>query len=237
MVQTASAAVNRIFILSPARSSGERADLIYNPGARFDLARRLHRGEAISIGEIFTFLSGLYFRGKVAYAKTFARASRGMNGALVITSNRGLLHVDQPLTLEDLRGFSTSEIDLKNPEYTEPLQRTAKTLARKIGRDAEVVLLGSISTKKYVQPLLNVFGDRLKFPLEFVGRGDMSRGSLLLRAALAKKELTYASLTGAPLRGKRPPRLEPRRWNTSELKVWFEGCVKAVDSASNRDVA
>jgi len=221
--------MNRIFILSPARTSGERADLIYNPGARFDLARRLHRGEALPIRDIFSFLSGLYFRGKVAYAKTFASPPARLAGTLVITSNQGLVDVDQTVTLDELRAFSQSEIDLKNPEYVEPLQRAAKRIARKVGRDAEVVLLGSISTKKYVDPLLKVFGERLRFPLEFVGRGDMSRGSLLLRHALAKTELTYAPLGGATLRGKRPPRLEPRRWNSQELRVWFDSCVKAVN--------
>jgi hypothetical protein len=223
--------VNRIFILSPARTSGERADLIYNPGARFDLARRLHRGEALPLREIMAFLSGLYFRGKVAYAKTFGTPLNGMAGALVITSNAGLLDVDQPLTLAELRAFSTSEIDLKNSAYVAPLVRDAKRLARKLGPEAEVVLLGSISTKKYVEPLAKIFGQRLKFPVEFVGRGDMSRGSLLLRSAVAKTELTYTPLAGATLHGKRPPRLEPRRWKREELRVWFDSCLKAIDTS------
>ena len=221
--------MNKVFILSPARTSGERADLIYNPAARFDLARRLHSGEALPIGDIFTFLSGLYFRGKVAYAKTFAGPPARQAGTLVITSNRGLFNVDRTLSLDELRSFSQSEIDLKNPEYVEPLQRDAKRIARKVGNGAEVVLLGSISTKKYVDPLLTIFGERLKFPVEFVGRGDMSRGSLLLRHALAKTELTYVPVEGAILRGKRPPRLEPRRWNSEELRVWFDSCVKAAN--------
>ena len=221
--------MNRIFILSPARTSGERADLIYNPGARFDLARRLHRGEALPIHEIFTFLSGLYFRGKVAYAKTFAAPRGRLAGTFVITSNQGLMDINQTVTLDELRAFSTSEIDLKNEAYIGPLERDAKRISRKLGRNAEVVLLGSISTKKYVDPLLKIFGERLRFPIEFVGRGDMSRGSLLLRHAVAKTELTYAPLGGATLRGKRPPRLEPRRWNSQELRVWFDSCVKAAN--------
>ena len=223
--------VNRIFILSPARSSGERAALIYNPHARFSLARRLHAGEALPIRDIFAFLSGLYFRGKVAYAKTCAQPPRGVKGAWVITSNCGLMDVDTAISLEQLRGFSGSEIDLLNPNYVEPMERDARRLARRLGAKGEVVLLGSISTRKYVEPLLKVFGERLKFPVDFVGRGDMSRGSLLLRAAVAGAELQYSPVFGTTLRGRRPPRLEPRKWKTEELAVWFDGCAQALSSA------
>lgn len=223
--------VNRIFILSPARSSGERAALIYNPAARFSLARRLHAGEALPIREIFAFLSGLYFRGKVAYAKTFAQPPRGVKGAWVITSNCGLMDVDKPIKLEQLRAFSDSEIDLLNRNYLEPFERDAKRLARRLGSEGEVVLLGSISTRKYVEPLLKAFGERLKFPMDFVGRGDMSRGSLMLRAAVAGTELQYSAVLGTTLRGKRPARLEPRRWKAKELAVGFDACAQAASSA------
>ena len=187
--------------------------------------------------DIFAFLSGLYFRGKVAYAKTFASPPARLAGTHVITSNQGLMDVDAAVTLDELRGFSASEIDLSNPAYLAPLERDARSIARKLGGEAEVVLLGSISTKKYVDPLLKIFGERLKFPLEFVGRGDMSRGSLLLRHAVAKTELAYAPLKGATLRGKRPPRLEPRRWNTESSRQWFESCVRALDEQAKGKVA
>jgi hypothetical protein len=74
-----------------------------------------------------------------------------------------------------------------------------------------VVLLGSIASKKYVAVLGAVFGDRLLFPSDFVGRGDMSRGGLLLRAARAGAELAYEPVLGAQRHGKRPPRLAPVR--------------------------
>jgi len=35
------------------------------------------------------------------------------------------------------------------------------------------------------------FGDRLRYPVEFVGKGDMSRGSMLLKATAAGVELAY----------------------------------------------
>src|SRR5258705_137811 len=76
-----------------------------------------------------------------------------------------------------------------------------------------VVLLGSIATGKYVDCLLEVFGPRLVFPAAFVGRGDMSRGGLLLRAARSGKELAYTPIAGATLHGPRPPKLPT-------LKAW-----------------
>ena len=48
--------------------------------AEFDLARRLRGPNRVTIGEVFTFLSGLYFRGKIAYANAFARPARGNVG-------------------------------------------------------------------------------------------------------------------------------------------------------------
>jgi hypothetical protein len=41
-----------------------------------------------------------------------------------------------------------------------------------------VALLGSIATDKNLSVLTDVLGRRLRFPREFVGRGDVSRGGL-----------------------------------------------------------
>lgn len=204
--------MHRIFILSPANSGGERARLIFNPRAGFDLARRLQRGERMPVGEIFSFLSGLYFRGKYTYSRTFARPPGKLKGAYVITSNRGLIPVEEPLSLEDLQDFSTVPIEHDEPRYFEPLQKDARTLARKAGTECEVVLLGSISTKKYAEPLMEFFGERLLFPSSFVGRGDMSRGGLLLRCVAEGRELEYISISGAIRHGKRPEKLAPKSW-------------------------
>ena len=201
-----------MFLLSPARAQGPRAQMIFSPRAGFDLARRLQRGESATLGEIFTFLSGLYFRGKIAYARTFAVCPDKRCGIWVITTNRGLLRIDEPITLEELREFSDVDIDDADPRYRKPLERSAKRIRRTFGPDAEVVLLGSISTRKYVDCLLEVFGPQLKFPIDFVGRGDMSRGGLLLRCAVDERELEYAAILGARRRGKRPPKLAPRSY-------------------------
>ncbi len=202
---------NRIFLLSPAYAGGERARMAMSERAQFDLARRL-RGDGATLAEVFTFLSGLYFRGKIAYANAFARVANGLCGVLVITPTRGLVDARSTITVEDLREFAEVDVDLADARYRKPLERDARKLAKKLTAKCEVVLLGSIASKKYVEVLLAHFGERLRFPADFVGRGDMSRGGLLLRSAADRQELTYISVQGAVLHGARPPKLEPRRY-------------------------
>ena len=171
-----------------------------------------------TLGEVFSFLSGLYFRGKLAYASAFARVPTGHHscvesGVLVITGDQGLACASTIIQLDDLRRWSTIDIDADNPTYRTPLLRNAQRIADAIGPAGEAVLLGSVATPKYVAPLLDVFGERLLFPSEFVGRGDMSRGGLLLRAAHANVELSYIPIQGAMRTGKRPPKLSPMRYS------------------------
>lgn len=204
--------VDRIFILSPANSGGQRANLLCSARAGFDLARRLQKGEKVAVGEIFSFVSGLYFRGKLVYSVLFGKPPRNLEPAYVITSNRGLLPVASPISLQELRAFATVPIDPGDPNYREPLRKSARKLAVAAGPECEIVLLGSIGTKKYAEILLDHFGPRLLFPSEFVGRGDMSRGGLLLRQAAQKEELSYVPVIGAVRRGRRPQKLPPRSW-------------------------
>ena len=103
--------MSRIFILSPARTTGKRAALLWNERAQFETARRLRTSEGIPVGEAFAFLSGLYFRGKLAYARHFAAVRPGLHGAYVITSNAGLVPVDEPVTLERLRCYDAIEAE------------------------------------------------------------------------------------------------------------------------------
>jgi hypothetical protein len=203
--------VQRIFLLSPAHSGGQRAQMLYNERAQFDLARRL-RIQTVPLGEVFNFLSGLYFRGKLAYAKAFAQPPPGNSGIFVITTNRGLLDVHTPVNLKQLQAFSKVDIDENDPRYRRPLLREAKTIRSSMDVSCEVILLGSVATGKYVEVLLEIFGERLLFPKDFVGRGDMSRGGLMLRCAADKTELEYISITSAVRRGKRPEKLIPRRY-------------------------
>jgi hypothetical protein len=202
----------RIFLLSPAYAGGERARMVMSDRAQFALARQLRTRRGATIAEVFTFLSGLYFRGKIAYANVFARPFARSSGVFVITPTRGLVEARTRITLTDLREFAEVDIDEKDPRYRGPLERDVKSLSRKLSKRSEIVLLGSIATGKYVDVLLANFGDRLRFPADFVGRGDMSRGGLMLRCAADVNELPYISVAGAILKGKRPPKLAPRRY-------------------------
>jgi hypothetical protein len=96
-----------------------------------------------------------------------------------------------------------------------PIERDARRLAKKLSDQSEVILLGSIATGKYVEVLLANFGHRLQFPADFVGRGDMSRGGLMLRCAADLQQLSYLPVAGAIVNGKRPPKLAPRRYATA----------------------
>ena len=199
-----------IFLLSPANLSGVRGELVFNPRANVPVARQLHAGGA-PIGELFSFVSSLYFRGKVAYATAFARPPEGVPGALVITQGEGLRLLNEPVTLERLRDWATVPIDARNPRFTDPLLRHAAALLRAHGATTRFVLLGSVASGKYVDPLMRVLGERLLFPPDFVGRGDMSRGGLMLRAARAGRELAYAPVVGTKRHGARPARLTRER--------------------------
>jgi hypothetical protein len=202
---------HRVFILSPAHCGGERAQLVFNEAAQFPLARRLRTPEGAPLGEVFAFLSGLYFRGKLAYAQAFAAPPPGVPGVVVITTNEGLRDPSHPITLARLRRFARGSIDLRDARYRRPLLRDARILAAAAGPECEVVLLGSVATGKYVDLLVKVFGPTLRFPADFAGRGDMSRGGLMLRCVDSGRELEYVGLDGGAARhGPRPPRLTPR---------------------------
>jgi len=178
--------------------------------ATFPLAQSLKAGTA-TLGEVFSFLSGLYFRGKLAYAQTFANPPGDAPGVLVITPGAGLLPPNELMDLERLRAFASVDVSERNPAYRDPLDRDAKQLDVLMSVETEVVLLGSVATAKYIEVLNSIFGSRLKFPTEFVGRGDMSRGGLLLRCVDDQIELEYTEASSAGHRGSRPPKLPPRR--------------------------
>lgn len=205
--------MHRIFLLSPANCAGARARMVMSERASFPLAVRLRRPEGAPIGQVFSFLSGLYFRGKAAYAAAFAcppdrDSPISGAGVFVITPTAGLRSADTPVTLDALRQFASVDVDAANPVYRRPLERSARALAADIGA-CEVVLLGSIASPKYVDVLDGIFGERLKFPAQFVGRGDMSRGGLLLRCVSTSQELDYIPVAGAVRHGQRPPKLDP----------------------------
>jgi hypothetical protein len=209
---------SRIFLLSAAYAGGRRAQMILNDRAEFELAKKLRTKNGATIAEVFTFLSGLYFRGKVAYAKAFA-ATNGDCGVFVITPTRGLVDARSPITLRDLREFAAVNIDETDPRYCKPLEKSVRRLTKTLPADCDIILLGSIATGKYVDVFLKHFRDRLRFPEDFVGRGDMSRGGLMLRCAADRRELRYISVAGAIRKGKRPPKLTPRRYSKESPSI------------------
>ena len=200
--------MSRVFLLSPAHCGGQRARILTNPRAEFDLARRLRAPGGAPLGEVFSFMSGLYFRGKLAYARAFAGTGDDVH---VITPAEGLKPPDVMVDLRRIEHYATVDIDADDARYRDPLLRDVRALLARRPAGTRFVLLGSVATGKYVDPLHEVLGDRLVFPPAFVGRGDMSRGGLLLRCADAGEELDYAPVVGSTRHGPRPPRLVPRR--------------------------
>ena len=206
-----SAGVSRVFLLSPANCNGRRGAQLLSPKSQSVVAQRLNSSDGVSLGELFAFVSQLYFRGKLTYARHFAAPPEIDNpivgtGVHVITTNAGLRSPDTRVTRSAIRQFAAENIDPDNRAYRRPLEQSAKALRREIG-DCEVVLLGSVASGKYVDLLLPIFGDRLMFPVHFVGRGDMSRGGLMLRCVRSGEELTYGPLGLATRHGPRPPKL------------------------------
>lgn len=165
-----------------------------------EIGARLRSPQGAPLGEVYRFISGLYFRGKLAYADHFAPGR-----TLIVTPCCGLLPPGAPVTRDTFDAFASVPIGPAEPRYLEPLVRDLSRLAATW--PGEVVLLGSVASPKYTAPMIDAFGTRLVFPATFVGRGDMSRGGVLLRAVREGRELEYVPVAGATLHGPRPPRL------------------------------
>ncbi|HET7435948.1 MAG TPA: hypothetical protein VFN10_14665 [Thermoanaerobaculia bacterium] len=203
----------KLFLISPANLGGLRAKQILSPRARFATALRLQSEEGVPIADAFAFMSALYFRGKIAYARRFAVPSPliGGDGIFIITSGFGLVPPDWPLTVERVKRMQKIDVDVNARNYTKPLKEHANLLARALEPDAEVVLLGSVATGKYVDVLRPILGDLLRFPAHFAGLGDMARGGLMLRAAREGRELPYTTLD-APRHRTGGDGKMPREW-------------------------
>jgi hypothetical protein len=208
--------MNRVFVLSPANCNGVRARWLLRKNSRSDLAQRL-RSSGAALGDVFSFLSALYFRGKLAYAQAFSCPPSNCPGIFIVTPTAGLVPHDTLIRLPKLRGFSRVPIHVNNRLYYSSLRLTAKKLASRIGSDCEVVLLGSLASRKYLEILSPIFGSRLVAPAEFIGLGDMSRGGLLLRHVRENRELNYVGGTiltqykmNRPRTNRKPANLAPR---------------------------
>lgn len=200
-------------MLSPANMAGRRARFLFHPKSQSSLAQRLHCTGA-PVGEIFSFISGLYFRGKLAYANAFADAGYPEpHPILIITSTHGLLPPHVSLNFHDLREMAEVPIHTRSQRYRSCFERDLRPLAAALDTHDRIVLLGSVATPKYLEPMLNILQHRLVIPAAFVGIGDMSRGALLLRSVREGKQLDYvrpdASLVArSEIKG---PRVRSRR--------------------------
>lgn len=190
-----------IFLLSPANASGIRGQRLLGADAKSQLAERLRQSGA-PLGEVYQFISSLYFRGKLEYAEQFKNPPPEVPGVHIITG-AGLMLPETVVTLDDLRRISATPIDADNSYYRLPLDRDLLELRERVGSETDVIMLGSIATSKYVKPLLAVFGERLLFPEAFLGRGDMSRGSLLLQCCSTASPLRYLRAGGLVIGRKR----------------------------------
>jgi hypothetical protein len=194
----------RVFLLSPASTVGERARQLTSASARFGAAERYRSAEGVTIGEAFSFMSSLYFRGKIGYARHFTAPppelalGSGDDGVLVIAPGFGLVPPGWRITPEEMKKLRRTPVDLKSRAYCAPMKRHVEQL-RDSAPSAWFVLLGSVATGKYVDLLLPALGDRLLFPRDFAGAGDMQRGGMMLRAVREDRELPYVTLA-APRR-------------------------------------
>jgi len=189
-----------VFLLSPAFCGGRRGAILLKEGGTSLPAQQLAAGE-LTLGAAFSFVSGLYFRGKLAYARHFAAArvsaSVDDGGVGVITPTRGLQSPDRIVDARLLREFVGVDLASGDPRYLDPLVRDLRALEARLAPEHRVVLLGSVATAKYLEPIADILGTRLCFPREFVGRGDMSRGALMLQRVESSVELEYVPFSSA----------------------------------------
>ena len=169
--------------------SGIRGQRLLSETGPSELARRLRESSA-PIGEVYRFISSLYFRGKLEYAEKFQNPPSGVAGVQIITGH-GLMLPQTTISLTELRRISATEIDAGNSDYRRSLDCDLLKLREMSSGETEIILLGSIATSKYITPIREVFGERFLFPKEFRGLGDMSRGSILLKCCSQGRELAY----------------------------------------------
>jgi hypothetical protein len=179
----------KVFVISPATAHGPRALSLRRPDSHSTLARQL-KEEGVPLGDVFTFLSGLYFRGKLEYARAFAHPPGDEGGGVyIITMTDGLVSPDARISVQDLERYALC------PEGTaaamSTLEATARAVLKHIGSEGDVILLGSVGTGKYTNLLAPIFGERLLFPRDVLHIGQLARGALFLNRARERRELEY----------------------------------------------
>ena len=109
----------RVFLLSPANTSGERARQLLSPRAKSDAAQLYRTEEGVPIAIAFAFMSALYFRGKITYAIHFG----GVENTFVIAPGFGLVPPTWCITEERMKTLSRTPVDVRKRNYRKPLER------------------------------------------------------------------------------------------------------------------
>jgi hypothetical protein len=185
--------LDKVFLLSPANFSGVRAKQLTAPGAKFPAAVAFRSESGVAIEDAFSFMSALYFRGKAAYVRRFAPTPAAIQ---VIAPGFGLVPFGWTIDATRFTKLEKTPVDPASRSYRTPLEQHALSLAESVAPDGKVVLLGSVATGKYIDVLWPVFRERLVFPRCFAGLGDMSRGSIMLKASVSGEELDYVPIDG-----------------------------------------
>jgi hypothetical protein len=179
----------KVFVISPATAHGPRALSLRRPDSNSTLARQL-REDGVPLGDVFSSLSGLYFRGKLEYARAFAHAPAAETGGVyIITMTDGLVSPDARISVQDLERYALCGEGAA--AAVSALEGTARALLQRIGSEGDVVLLGSVGTGKYTDLLTPIFGERLLFPRDVLHIGQLARGALFLTRAREHRELEY----------------------------------------------
>src|SRR5258706_2708126 len=135
--------MSRVFLLSPANCNGRRAKQALSPRATFALAAALRSPDGAPLGDLFTFVSGLYFRGKLTYARRFAHPPEPGHavvgdGVHIITPNAGLRSPDTRVTDAAVRAFGRGDVDASNARHRPPLEASARALLADLRPDCSV---------------------------------------------------------------------------------------------------
>jgi hypothetical protein len=138
-----SESMSTFFLLSPASLNGLRAKQLTSPRAKFELAQQYRTEEGVAIADAFAFMSALYFRGKIAYARAFAAT----DSIFVITPGYGLVPPDWRITEERMKRMRRTDIDVASRNYVRPLREHARELAANCGDDARVGRRGGVATR------------------------------------------------------------------------------------------
>ena len=199
----------------PTAAAGARQQVL-SPQAAF-AARRgsCARAQGAPLGDVFTFVSGLYFRGKLAYARRFASPPepriRRRLGRARHHAERRAPQPETPVTRRRAARLRRRRRRSRPTRATGGRSSGARARwLREIGADCEVVLLGSIASPKYVDVLLDdlrrapAVPDRFRRP-----RRHEPRRPAAAQARARASSSTYAPMAGAVRHGARPPKLPP----------------------------